>query len=315
MEYVDGDSSGKTVKDHISICICTFHRNIMLDRLLRKLKLQETGGLFNFSVVVVDNDASGPAKETIMCLRAELGLEVEYEIEPENTIPAARNRALGLAHGNYVAIIDDDEFPPSHWLITMFKGIQTFDVDGVLGPVHPFFDKKPPAWLIKGRFCERQVYRTGTLLEWNQTRTGNVLLKKDVFDKHQLRFDLDRKTSSSDRAFFKQAMQAGYRFVAIEEAPVYEAVPPERWTKKYYLTRGLVHGFNAHRNSIGDMRGFARVAAPAKSTAALFAYAMLFPFSACLGSHMMVKCLESGGYHLSRLLAMMGIEIVKKRGF
>jgi glycosyltransferase involved in cell wall biosynthesis len=315
MFYTEGDGSRETVKDHISICICTFRRNLMLERLLRKLKQQETGGLFSFSVIVVDNDRMGPAREVVLRLRAELGLEIEYGIEPENTIPAARNRALSLASGNYIAIIDDDEFAPPHWLITMFKGIQTFDVDGVLGPVYPFFDKKPPAWLIKGRFCERQVYRTGTLLEWNQTRTGNVLLKKDVFDRHQLRFDLAMKTSSSDRAFFKQAMKAGYRFVSIEDAPVYEAVPPERWTKRYYLNRGLVHGFNAHKNSLGDMRGISRVVEPIKSMSAFFAYALLIPFSGLLGTHMVVKCLEGGGYHLSRLLGMAGIEIVKKRKF
>jgi len=287
----------------------------MLERLLRKLKMQETDGLFDFSIVIVDNDTAGPAREIVTQLRAELGMEMDYSIELEQTIPAARNHALRLARGNYIGIIDDDEFPPQHWLITMYRAIQAFDVDGALGSVHPFFDQKPPAWLLKGRFCERQVYRTGTLLEWNQTRTGNVLLKKEVFNKHQLRFDLKWKTSGSDRAFFKQAMQLGYRFIAVEEAPVYESVPPERWTKHYYLKRALVHGYNAHRNSVGELRGFARVLVPLKSIAALLAYTMALPFCACLGSHVLVKCLERGGHHLSRLLAMLGIELVKKRDF
>jgi len=287
----------------------------MLERLLRNLKLQETGGLFDFSVVVVDNDATGPARETVMRLRAELGMEIEYSIEAEQTIPAARNHALRIARGNYIGIIDDDEFPPQHWLITMYRAIQTFNVDGTLGPVYPFFDQKPPTWLLKGQFCERPVYRTGTQLEWGQTRTGNVLLKKDVFVKHQLYFDLKMKTSSSDRAFFKQAIKAGFKFVAVEEAPVYESVPPERWTRSYYLKRALVHGFNAHKNSLGELSGLSRVAVPLKSAAALLAYSMALPFCACLGSHKLVKCLESGGYYLSRLLAMLGIELVKKRDF
>ncbi|MDD1777384.1 MAG: glycosyltransferase [Candidatus Helarchaeota archaeon] len=303
------------MKDHISVCVCTYHRIHMLERLLKNLKLQETGGLFDFSVVVVDNDAAGTARETVMRLRANLGLEIEYGIEPENTIPAARNCALRLARGNYIGIIDDDEFPPQHWLITLYRAIQTFDVDGALGPVHPFFDRKPPAWLLKGKFCERPVHRTGALLEWSQTRTGNVLLKKDVFDKHQLCFDLKMKTSSSDRAFFKQAMKAGYRFVAVEEAPVYESVPPERWTRSYYLRRALVHGYSTYRNSAGEWRAFARVVALLKSAAILLAYAIALPFCACLGSHILVKCLEGGGYHLSRLCAMFGIELVKKRNF
>lgn len=303
------------MKDHISVCVPTYHRNQMLERLLRNLALQETGGLFDYSVVVVDNDATGPAKETVNRLKVELALEIIYGIEPEQTIPAARNHALRLAKGNYIGIIDDDEFPPQHWLITMYRAIRTFDVDGALGPVHPFFEQKPPAWLMKGRFCERPVHRTGTLLHWEQTRTGNVLLKKEVFDKHHLCFDLKCKTSGSDRVFFREAMQAGCRFVAVEEAPVYEIVTPERWTRSYYLKRALVHGFNAHRNGVSEMRGFSRVVMPLKSTAALMTYALAVPFCACLGSHVLMNCLERGCHHLSRLSAMLGIELINKRNF
>jgi len=285
----------------------------MLERLLRNLKLQETGGLFDFSAVVVDNDASGPARETVMRLREELSMGIDYDIEPIQTIPAARNHALRLARGNYIGIIDDDEFPPRHWLMALYQAIQTYSADGALGPVLPTFDQKPPGWLLKGRFCERPVHRTGTLLEWTQTRTGNVLVRRSVFDEHQLSFDLKMKTSSSDRAFFKQAMHAGYRFVAVEEAPVYEIVPPERWTRSYYLRRSLVHGYNAYKNYVSDLRGISRIAVPLRSTGALVAYAIALPFSTCLGSHVMVKCLQGAGYHLSLLLAMLGVELIKKR--
>ncbi|MEM2145412.1 MAG: glycosyltransferase family 2 protein [Candidatus Jordarchaeaceae archaeon] len=303
------------MRDHISICIATYHRNKMLERLLRSLALQETEGLFDFSVVVVDNDALGPAREIVMRLKAELGLDITYDIEPQRTIPAARNHALRLARGNYIGIIDDDEFPPPHWLITLYRAIQTFNVDGALGPVHPFFDQKPPAWLLKSRLCERPTHRTGTLLNWDQTRTGNVLLKKEVFDKHNLCFDLKWKTSGSDREFFKEAMKAGYRFIAVEEAPVYEIVPPERWTKSYYIKRALVHGFNAHRNSMGEMNVFSHLVVPIKSMVALMTYCIAIPFCACLGTHVLMNCLEKGCHHFSRLSAMVGIELVKKRDF
>ena len=303
------------MKDHISVCVSTFRRNQMLEHLLRKVALQQTSNLFDFSVVVVDNDAAGPARETVVRLRLELGLDISYGIELKRMIPATRNHALRIARGNFIGIIDDDEFPPQNWLITMYRAIHTFDVDGCLGPVYPFFERNPPAWLLKGRFCERPVYRTGTLLHWSQTRTGNVLLKKEVFDNHHLCFDEKFITGGSDREFFKQAMKAGCRFVAVEEAPVYEIVPPARWEKSYYLKRALVNGFNSHRNSAGEMRGFSRVSMPVKSLGALFAYALAFPVCACLGNHVMMSCLERGGHHFSRLLAMLGIELVKKRDF
>ena len=303
------------MKDHVSICICTFRRNLSLERLLRSFKSQETEDLFDFSVVVVDNDSAGPARETVARIREELGIIIEYDIEPEQTIPAARNRALGLARGNYIGIIDDDEFAPSDWLITLYKAIQRFGVDGGLGPVYPFFAKKPPVWILKGRFGERPVIKTGTLLDWTQSRTGNVLLKKSVFDKNHIRFDLRWRTSGSDRAFFREAMEAGCQFVAVAEAPVYETVPPERWKKSYYLRRALVQGFNAHRNTENQIHGLSRIWIPVILAAAAGAYIVALPVAACLGSRWYVKCLERGGYHLSRLFAMLGIELVKKRDF
>ena len=87
----------------------------------------------------MDNDAGGHARETVARVQAELDLDITYSIEPEHTIPAARNHALRLARGNYIGIIDDDEFPSPEWLLRMYEGIQTFAVDGVLGPVYPFF--------------------------------------------------------------------------------------------------------------------------------------------------------------------------------
>lgn len=301
------------MNDHVSICICTFHRNEMLEHLLRKLALQETDRIFDFSVVVVDNDAAGPARETVMRLRDELGLDITYDIETEQTIPAARNHALRLAKGNYIGIIDDDEFPPTHWLITMYRAIQTFDVDGALGPIHPFFEKQPPEWLVKSRCCERPVHRTGTLLHWEQTRTGNVLLKKDVFDKHQLFFDLKYKISGSDQAFFKEAMQLGYRFIAVDEAPAYEIVPPERQTKRYYLKRAILQGFNAQRSSANKLGGLSRVIVPMKTVAALLIYTLILPFCVIAGIHKVIRIAEKGAYNLSWLLAMMGIDLAKKR--
>jgi glycosyltransferase involved in cell wall biosynthesis len=287
----------------------------MLERLLSKLALQETDGHFDFSVVVVDNEASGLAQETVMRLQSKLDLDISYNIEPEQTIPAARNHALRLARGNYIGIIDDDEFPPQQWLVTLYRAIRVFDADGALGPVHPFFEQEPPAWLLKSGFCTRPAYRTGTLLRWDQTRTGNVLIRKDVFDKHNLCFDIRFKTGGSDQAFFRQAIRAGCRFIAVEEAPVYEIVPPERWTKSYYIKRAMVNGFNAYRYSMNETHGFSRIRGPIKQSSALFAYILAFPLCACLGRHMWMNCLVRGGYHLSWLLAMLGIELVNKRNF
>lgn len=280
---------------------------------MRKLALQNTEGLFYYSIVVVDNDAAGPARETVIRLGDELGLQIKYGIEPLQTIAAARNHSLRLATGNYIAFIDDDEFPPPHWLLTMYSGIQTFDVDGALGPVHPFFEQQPPTWLVKSGFCDRPEYRTGTLLIWDQTRTGNVLLKREVFDAHQLWFDLKYKTSGSDKEFFREAMAMGYRFIAVQEAPVYEIVPPERQTKMYYLRRAILHASNERKYRAPLLQGLSKVLAPMKALAALLVYAAILPFSTLVGSHAAMKYAEKCAYHGSWLLTMVGFDLAKKR--
>lgn len=287
----------------------------MLERLIIKLNVQETGGLFDYSIIIIDNDASCSAKDIVEKLAKTLDTKPLYDFEPERSIPAARNHALALANGNYIAIIDDDEFPPPHWLFTLYRAIQTFDVDGALGPVIPYFEQKPPSWLIKGKFCERPIYRTGTLLDWYHTRTGNVLLKRKVFDEHGLKFDLKWKTSGSDRAFFKQAIEHGYKFVAVAEAPVYEIVPPQRWKKSYYIRRSLIHGYNTYRNSIKGTSFLNQLISGTKSTLALGFYLIAFPFCSILGPAWYVKCLEKGAHHLSQLLARLGIELIKQRDF
>lgn len=301
--------------DHISVCIPTYRRTELLDRLLRNLAVQQTGALFSYSLVVVDNDAPGSARETVTRLVAELGLDLTYAVEPERTIPAVRNHALRLARGNYIGIIDDDEFPPPDWLLKMYEGIRTFSVDGALGPVHPFFAQTPPAWLVKSGLCELPSWRTGTLLHWSQTRTGNVLLKKAVFDQHGLVFDPKFKTGGSDQEFFRQAMARGCRFVSVHEAPVYEVVPPVRWTRKYWIKRALVNGFNARRYAASEMSRGRRAALALKSMVATPVYALLLPLYACLGQHRLMNCLEKGCYHLSRACATVGIELWNRRDF
>jgi GT2 family glycosyltransferase len=212
-------------------------------------------------------------------------------------------------------MIDDDEFPPPNWLLTLFRAIQTFDVDGVLGPVHPFFERRPPAWLMKGMFSGAPVYRTGTLLSWQQTYAGNALLKAKVCSTRQNPFDESFSIGGEDQVFFRDAMEAGFRCVAIEEAAIYEIVPPERWTKKYYLRRAIANGFNAHKADRSQGWSRARVMKPLKSLIAICVYAAILPIAFILSEYSFVRILEKGGHHLSRLLAIVHVQLLKERGF
>ncbi len=155
----------------------------------------------------------------------------------------------------------------------------------------------------------------GKSFDYRCINVESEIMKKAVFEKNNLYFDMKYKTGGSDQAFFKQAMQAGYKFVACEEAPVYEVVSQERWMKSYYLRRALVNGFNSYRYIMNEPKNFLCLSSILRSAAALLVYAIATPFSIIMGNHVLINCLEKGFYHFSRICAMLGIELVKKRNF
>lgn len=296
--------------DHISICICTYKRPQLLSRLLTEIQNQVTEDLFTYSIVVVDNDYAQSAKNVVLSFKRKSFVEIDYYNEPEQNISLARNKAVENAKGNFVALIDDDEFPVNDWLLNLYKTCSEYGVDGVLGPVKPFYDKETPKWIIKGNLFKRKCHKTGTVLHWSQTRTGNVLLNTDVFKGENNRFDpAFGRTGGEDYEFFKNIIGNGRTVVWCDEAPVYEYVLPRRWNKTYILKRYLrMGGSTGEVVREGPLRGYGYLI---KSFAALILYTLLIPFSLLLGPHVYMKWLMKVAYHFGCLSAFCGWVVVK----
>src|SRR3954470_3016682 len=90
-------SSDRVAKlPHITVCVCTYKRPELLKQLLTEVERQTTGGCFEYSVVVADNDAKMSAQAIVREFNAKSQLEIEYCVEPEQNIALARNRAIGM---------------------------------------------------------------------------------------------------------------------------------------------------------------------------------------------------------------------------
>ena len=232
--------------DHIVICICTYKRPGLLLNLLEKLKIQQTGDQFTYSIVVVDNDKNRSAEQTVRQFSKTVNFPVNYLCEPEQNISLARNRAVDNASGDYIAFIDDDEFPVPDWLINFRAVCLTYKVDGVLGPVAPYFESPPPQWLLDGKICQRPSYPTGTAMHWDHMRTGNVLFKGELFKNpaHRFRAEYGR-SGGEDGDFFRRVCEGGAKFVWCRQAEVYEIITADRLAVSYYLKRSMrIGGLN-----------------------------------------------------------------------
>ncbi|HTS59742.1 MAG TPA: glycosyltransferase family 2 protein [Terriglobales bacterium] len=292
---------------HVSVCICTYRRPQMLKRLLQTLEKQETEGLFTFSIVVADNDGQRSAEALVSDFAASAAIPVTYCAEPQQNISLARNKAIANATGDFIAFIDDDEFPGDRWLLTLFQACGKYGADGVLGPVKCHFDQDPPKWVIKGKFYERPTYPTGLVIDWAKGRTGNVLLKRQIFEGEDAAFSPEFHRSG-DQEFFRTMIAKGHVFIWCDEAVAYEVVPPIRWTRTFMLKRALLRG------TIGmqfpTMTRWQRIA---KAVIAVPAYTIALPFSLALGHHRFMALLIRLCDHSASLLTFVGIKPVRSQ--
>lgn len=292
---------------HISVCICTYKRPELLKRLLDKLSVQDTGGLFSYSIVVADNDSAQSAKNTVEQFAAASSVLAKYCVETEKNIALARNKTLHNSTGEFIAFIDDDEFPEKDWLYNLFTTFKRFETAGVLGPVKPYFDHEPPRWVLKGGFFVRPEYETGYRLNGDQTRSGNVLFKRSILEGNDDAFNPEFGTGSEDVDFFSRMTDKGHVFVWCNEAVVYEVVPPSRCTRSYLLRRSLLRGSSFPSRSGNRRRNLA------KSLVAVPVYTISLPIAVLFGHHMFIRYLIKLCDHASRILAFLGIKTVRER--
>lgn len=295
-----------TALPHISVCICSYKRPQFLRRLLAALADQDTGGSFTYSIVVADNDELRSAEAVVNEFAAESRVAVTYCVEPQQNIALARNMAVAAASGDFVAFIDDDEIPIERWLLTLFVTCAEYDADGVLGPVKPYFDEKPPDWIVKGKFWDRPTYPTGLVIDGAKGRTGNVLLKKGLFAAAGTQPFRSHMRTGEDLDFFTRMISLDYKFIWCNEAAAFEIVPPARWRRGFMIRRALLRGSSrVLREDFGAMD-------IAKSVIAVPTYLVMLPFAQLIGHHRFMSIVVRLFDHLGKLLALYGCNLVQE---
>jgi succinoglycan biosynthesis protein ExoM len=295
--------------NHVCVCICTFKRPELLKRLLDRLQCQTTQGLFGYSLVIADNDLKQSAKDVVLAYTAASKIEIAYCLEPEQNIALARNKALERSKGNFVAFIDDDEIPQEEWLYNLYTTCTSRNVDGVLGPVRPYFDHVPPRWVTKGKFFDRPEYHTGYKLSSSQTRTGNVLFKREIITGIKGPFRAEFRTGSEDIDFFKRMVDNGRVFIWCKEAAVYELIPPARCKRVYQIKKALLNGANSLKYEHPH-----RALYIIKSLAAIPIYILSLPLLGLAANHLFMKYVIKLCDHVGKMLQLLGINPVKDRG-
>ena len=225
----------------ISICVCTYHRQLQLKRLLESLAAQQLEPGWQVELIVVDNDVNKSASAVVEAQRVQASpmMSVQYAVEPVQGISYARNHAVALARGGWIAFLDDDEYVVEHWLKDMLTTLDASTAAAVLGPVVPEFPRGSRSWAIKSGLFDRPQFASGTVVNSNECRLGNVLFCGQWLQRYLPNpFDIRLAHSGGeDTDYFMRAARDGATFVWCHAAIAYEEVPLSRQSVAWLLGR------------------------------------------------------------------------------
>lgn len=232
------------MKYNLSVCVCTFRRNVLLQRTLESLAVQEVTPCFTYELIIVDNDDHCSARALVDNFRERCRVRVQYHAQPIRNISLARNTAMRAAGGDLIVFIDDDERACCDWLLQLIRTFDTYKPEGVFGPVLPEFEADCGSWVKEGGFFCRGRLKTGETVPERHYRTGNVLFRRSVVLKEGAWFDPEYgRTGGEDWEFFYRRKQRGAQFVWCDDAKVYEYVSAERCTASYLTGRAFRNGY------------------------------------------------------------------------
>jgi succinoglycan biosynthesis protein ExoM len=263
-----------------SVClfIPTFRRPDGLRRLLAHVEQLEYAG--PLTVVVVDNDAVERAGHAVVAeVSASFPFPLRCVVERQRGQTYAYNRGFveacrQLERPEYVAVLDDDEFPGPRWLREMVTTAVACKADLVGGPVFPVFDL-PDHWLAKTGLYQPRRFATGRIEMIYGA--GSMLVRRNVIERyldepfsHEFAF-----TGGSDLEFFSRCRRDGRSFAWANDAEVFETTPGSRTTLAWLLRRHFRKGTDNTRIDRKFSAGFRDTALRWIKGLGLIAYGML----------------------------------------
>ncbi len=242
--------------ERVIIAIPTYKRPKCLARLLEAVANLETEA--EISVLVADNDMHAH-QGFDLCgqLAPAYRWPLRAVIEKSRGIAQVRNRLVAEAlagDADFVAMIDDDEWPEPKWIDAFLKTQRVTEADALQGsilfvshgfPLKPVPDIRHPTGPV-------------SMLEG----AGNLLIRRRVLEETQAPwFDPDfALTGGEDRDFFMRLKIGGWRFAWADEARAFGDVAQARQDLGWVLRRAYSNGNSDMRVLIKHEAGFSPLA-------------------------------------------------------
>lgn len=229
----------------LSLVIATYNRSRSLLRALKSVVYQ-TASPEEWECVVVNNNSTDSTAADFATFAATYPqFNLRMVDEPKQGLSNARNRGIGCATGEYIAIIDDDETIAPEYIeayIDFFDGCRTALAAG--GAVIARYDTARPKWL--SRYTEQMIanpVRFGRgVKRFPANRIpagGNMAFRREAFEKYGLfNLALGRNGKSlaggEESDLFERMLAAGEVLYYVPQAAIYHHIPDEKLTAERF---------------------------------------------------------------------------------
>jgi len=228
--------------DLISVIMPTFRRPDGLEIALNSLLAQEDSGL-SVEIIIADNDPDGSARDYVEAMIAKTNSEIIYLHVPEPGVSNARNGALAIASGRYIAWLDDDQDASPAWLCELLDASKKHKASVVFGPCHARISNETPYREYYKKFFSRFGPGPENKIIDEFFGAGNSFmdLKRCALPDPVFNPDAN-ETGGEDDLLFTHIENNGGVFAWRETAKVHEDVRPHRATPEYVQARSFAYG-------------------------------------------------------------------------
>lgn len=236
----------------IALGICTYRRPVELEKLL--LSLPALNDVETLHVIVADNDAGKEGFNVCNRLAKDFPFPIIAMSETSSGISAIRNavamKALSL-EPDFVAFLDDDEWPEPQWMSELLRIQANHEADLVGGPTRPEFPAGTDEALLNNPYYGADLgLADGS--ECQLQAGGNFLIRASVLQKYAPHFfhESFSHSGSEDLAFFTQLANDGHSMRWAANAIVHEPVPESRLSADWLKQRVV----NIHNSRVRVMQ-------------------------------------------------------------
>jgi glucosyl-dolichyl phosphate glucuronosyltransferase len=242
----------------VTVAICTWNRSKLLDQTLARLAGLRIPPGVEWELLVVNNNCTDDTDAVIERHRAAGALPVRrlYEANPGQS--HARNCAIRAARGELLIWTDDDVLVAPEWLAAYCEAAGANpDATYWGGPIRPWFENVPPAWLpallghCKHLWAVLDLGRAPRPLRSGESPFGANMAIKTAVQRNAL-FD-PRKghvaggfAGGDETSLIADLQAAGHTGFWVPGAIVEHFIPTARMTLDYVRSRGQQYGYQNH---------------------------------------------------------------------